>query len=82
MQKPLILFGTLGCHLCEDAERILQALKLPYQYVDIIEDEKLLERYQISIPVLLENSSDQENILAWPFNSEQVSQWLLSHRTK
>ncbi|MDF0377840.1 glutaredoxin family protein [Methylophilus sp. YYY-1] len=82
MQKPLILFGTLGCHLCEDAERILQALKLPYQYVDIIEDEKLLERYQISIPVLLENTSDQENILAWPFNGEQVSQWLLSHRTK
>jgi len=76
MQKKLILLGTKGCHLCEDAEQLLQELNLPYQYLDIIDDEKLLQRYEISIPVLLFASTDNTNELCWPFNTEMISHWL------
>lgn len=83
MQKRLILLGTRGCHLCDDAERILQALKLPYQYIDIIEDEKLLERYQTSIPVLQEMSNvNERGVLLWPFTMVEVEQWLQASHTK
>lgn len=74
MQKQLILLGTQGCHLCEQAEQILQALNLPYQYLDIIDDEKLLSLYEISIPVLLD-SARNERKLYWPFDAEMVSVW-------
>jgi len=82
MQKRLILLGTRGCHLCDDAERILQALKLPYQYIDIIEDEKLLESYQTSIPVLQEMSNANDGALFWPFTMVEVEQWLQTGHTK
>lgn len=80
MQKPLILLGTVGCHLCEEAEHILQTLHVPYQYVDIIEDEKLLEAYQTSIPVLLMRTDNDEKTLSWPFNTDMVSLWMRDER--
>ena len=76
MQKSLILLGTVGCHLCEQAEHILQTLYVPYQYVDIIEDEKLLEAYQTSIPVLLMSTGGVEKTLHWPFNDNMVGLWM------
>ena len=76
MQKPLILLGTVGCHLCEEAEHILQSLDLPYQYLDIMDDEKLLAQYEISIPVLLAVLGSEKK-LYWPFNAEQISIWLV-----
>lgn len=82
MQKPLILFGTRGCHLCDDAERILQALKLPYQYIDIIDDEKLLERYQTNIPVLQDNGNEEQKTLFWPFTMLEVGEWWQASHTK
>jgi glutaredoxin len=76
MQKQLILLGTKGCHLCEDAEHLLQGLNLPYQYLDIIDDEKLLQRYEISIPVLLYTSISNTSELYWPFNADMISHWI------
>ncbi|WP_029148014.1 glutaredoxin family protein [Methylophilus sp. 5] len=76
MQNQLILLGTQGCHLCDDAEQLLQALNLPYQSLDIMDDEKLLQRYEISIPVLLDASNSGVNELFWPFNAEMISHWL------
>lgn len=76
MQKQLILLGTQGCHLCEQAEHILHGLNLRYQYLDIIDDEKLLALYEISIPVLLHTSSVSEKKLYWPFTTDMVSAWL------
>lgn len=75
MQKHLILYGTLGCHLCEDAEHILQALELPYESIDIIEDNQLLEKFATSIPVLTINTQS-DVYLYWPFNESQVTAWL------
>jgi arsenate reductase-like glutaredoxin family protein len=73
MHKHLILYGTLGCHLCDDAERVLQALGLAYQTIDIIDDNLLLEKFATSIPVL---QGTGENYLYWPFNTQQVTHWL------
>jgi len=74
MQQSLILYGTQGCHLCEDAADILQTLKLSYQSIDIIDDDGLLERFGTSIPVLQREASNA--YLYWPFNATQVVQWL------
>ena len=75
MQKQLILLGTQGCHLCEQAEQILHSLNLHYQYLDIVDDEKLLAHYEISIPVLLD-AQGSEKKLYWPFDANMVSAWL------
>ncbi|NRB42010.1 MAG: glutaredoxin family protein [Pseudomonadales bacterium] len=61
-----ILFHTLGCHLCEDAEIILNTLSVSFKKIDIADDDALLESYGIYIPVLLEASSASE--LHWPFD--------------
>jgi glutaredoxin len=74
MQKHLILYGTLGCHLCEDAERILKALQLSYETIDIIDDNRLLEKFGTSIPVL--HITHTEAYLFWPFSEKQVITWL------
>ena len=70
------LYGTEGCHLCEDALALCLAV-MPAEnidVVDIIDDEKLLELYRISIPVL-ERLSDQQK-LYWPFDQAQVLELL------
>jgi len=75
MQNQLILLGTQGCHLCEEAEHILQTLDVTYQYLDIMDDEKLLARYEIHIPVLLQSLGGTKE-LYWPFDADMVSAWL------
>jgi len=76
MQMQLILLGTQGCHLCEEAEAQLAPLGLAYDYVDIMDDEKMLERFEIHIPVILKRSMDSEEILSWPFDTQSIRQWL------
>lgn len=76
MQMQLILLGTQGCHLCEEAQAQLAPLGLAYDYVDIMDDEKLLERFEIHIPVILKRSMDSEEILSWPFDTQSIRIWL------
>lgn len=76
MSAKFNLYGTEGCHLCEDALTLCLSL-MPAEdikVVDIIDDEKLLELYRISIPVL-ERLSDQEKLF-WPFEQAQVLELL------
>lgn len=67
----LQLYGTLGCHLCEEAERWL-ALHLPPEYsfdkVDIADSEQMVEQYGVRIPVL-SNGIDECD---WPFDQVQL----------
>ncbi|MFK7159981.1 glutaredoxin family protein [Marinospirillum sp. MEB164] len=77
MHLEVRLYTTLGCHLCEQA----QALLLPWvaqgvqvELVDIIEDPQWVERYGVRIPVL---ATAQGAELGWPFDAEQLRQWLL-----
>lgn len=67
------LFGTIGCHLCEEAESLMQGLALKWRYVDIATDESLLERYGTCIPVLRDEKGCE---LAWPFDEEAVRGWI------
>ncbi len=64
----LILYGTRHCHLCEDAEAILNALHLPFQTIDISDDDGLIDRYGIRIPVLKHDKTE----IGWPFTISDV----------
>ena len=65
----LTLLGTRGCHLCDQAEGLLQqaaaARPLSWQYCDIALDEALVGRYGSRIPVLVDAAGRE---LCWPFS--------------
>lgn len=65
----LTLYGTRGCHLCDEAEALLQAASaarpLQWVYVDIALDEALVARYGTRIPVLCDTAGQE---LGWPFS--------------
>ena len=74
--KTLLLYTTLGCHLCEQAEAlllpVLDYLKGSYpdgvnlKLVEISDSETLVERYGIRIPVIRVEGQEEE--LGWPFD--------------
>ena len=71
------LFGTLGCHLCEQAESLLLpwvARGLQVELIDIADSEQHLQTYALLIPVLRRNDSGAE--LRWPFDAAQLAAWL------
>ena len=51
------LYGRVGCHLCDDARAVIEAvcaeLGESYVEVDVDEDPALLARYSEEIPVTL-----------------------------
>ncbi len=63
----LELLGTRGCHLCDEAEAMLQtaarARPVVWQYVEIAGDEALIRSYGERIPVLRTAHGE----MAWPF---------------
>lgn len=73
--EQLTLYSTEGCHLCEEAYSILAGLELQPKVVDIAFDEGLFLRYGVTIPVLVWG----KNELNWPFNTEQLQNWLDEH---
>lgn len=75
-ETDLILFGTQGCHLCDDAEQLIQQSGLSYDYRDIIDDHDLMERFAIKIPVLaLPHDVDYVAPLCWPFDQASLLHW-------
>ncbi|CAM3067384.1 glutaredoxin family protein [Vibrio mytili] len=70
----LILYSTEGCHLCEMAFALVENVGLAKQtdIVDIAFDNDLFSRYGVTIPVL----KYQESELNWPFDLEQLTNWL------
>lgn len=71
--EKLILFGTLGCHLCEEAELIIAACDLKrveIEKIDIAENEQWQEKYAVHIPVLYHPQTKEE--LGWPFTELDV----------
>ena len=73
----LTLYTTEGCHLCEEAEQILQQLKLEcapdltINPVEIGDDNKLTAQYGIRIPVLKFGDSSE---IDWPFTADDIVQ--------
>jgi hypothetical protein len=71
--RKLILFYQPECHLCDEAETLLQALGLAdiYLKVDISGDPELLMRYEIHVPVL--QRADDQAELFWPFGKNELA---------
>lgn len=70
----LNLYSTTHCHLCELAEMQLEQLAARYAFdwetIEVVENEDLLARYAMLIPIISEPSNGSE--LAWPFNAEAI----------
>jgi hypothetical protein len=76
LTPELILYGTSACHLCEEATAILlpitSASGIAMLQVDIADEDELMTRYGLRIPVLACNGLE----LDWPFNAEQIVEFL------
>ncbi len=68
----LLLYHTEGCHLCEQAEAMLQQLGLQHRCVDIADDDALAAIFGIRIPVL----EQQGQTLDWPFTPESIVRFI------
>lgn len=67
----LILYSTVGCHLCEEAQkRIHAALGQTVAEIDIADDPRLMKRYEIRIPVLARLDTGDE--IGWPFEVADI----------
>jgi len=71
--KNLLLYFTGGCHLCDNAVRLLQQTNTPYTKVDIIHQQALVDLYGDAIPVL---EDKQGNTLGWPFSLQQLNDFI------
>jgi len=75
---PVYLYTSVGCHLCEKAEQLLQLL-LGDSYgelmlVEISDSDDLVASYGLRIPVLAGKAADGEWLeLGWPFDAGEIS---------
>ena len=73
-QPPYQFYMTLGCHLCEEAARLLQPLVpvdgITVEEIDIARSDALVAEYGNRIPVL--RRSDDGRELDWPFTVDDV----------
>lgn len=79
--KKIVFYTTSGCHLCDVAEAMLKQLNpeiVAYETIDISESDALIERYGTRIPVLADPDAkkDQPLELGWPFDQEQLLDYL------
>ncbi|MGZ8163884.1 MAG: glutaredoxin family protein [Methylobacter sp.] len=75
----LVLFGTSGCHLCEQAEQLIHDFlrddfELIIETIDIAEQEQWQEKYATRIPVLYH--PETQNELGWPFDQTNVEEFI------
>lgn len=72
------LYGTLGCHLCEQAEQIIAKLMedftIALDVVDIADEPEWLDAFAERIPVLENLHNGQQ--ADWPFDPHILSDWL------
>ncbi|MCE9663647.1 glutaredoxin family protein [Halomonas sp. M5N1S17] len=72
----LRLYTTLGCHLCERQESLLTLLlqgEYHLEKVEISEDDALIERYGVRIPVLADEAGKE---LDRGFEPPRLAAWL------
>jgi len=75
----LLLFGTSGCHLCEQAAEIINVAmpddsRLTIESIDIAEFEHWQAQFAQLIPVLYHTETEKE--LRWPFDQLQVKNFI------
>lgn len=78
----LILYSTLGCHLCEMAldeiDIVISSRPYSIDEVDIADTPELMDRYGIQIPVLFNPVTEQA--LYWPFDRNDIYFFLFPER--
>lgn len=80
--STLILYTTLGCHLCEQAKALIEPLLLQHgallHQVDIADSSELMAKYAIRIPVLAAVAAGDATggELYWPFTAAEVMRYL------
>ena len=73
----LTIYGTSGCHLCEEAEALhRQVQSIDLVSVDIADHDEWMARYGMRIPVLRHASSGLE--LDWPFGEADLESFIAS----
>ena len=75
MQSTIELYGTSCCHLCEQAETVLREAGVAAEHIDIADDDGLLEKYGVRIPVLRRADNGAE--LGWPFDAAGVTRFMM-----
>lgn len=74
----LLLYTTLGCHLCDDAEAVIKSCLNP-EYIELVkveiaDSDALVESYGTRIPVVgVEGESAELN---WPFDQPALIEFL------
>ena len=70
MTATVRLYGAAGCHLCENARRIVEVVRaeVPFELedVDISGDPELERRYRERIPVVLIDGEEAFSIFVHP----------------
>ena len=76
MIKQVNLYSTSHCHLCELAHSLLMSFSddIALKIIDIAEDEKLLDKFSLRIPVLQRLDTQAE--LNWPFSAVDINNFL------
>lgn len=79
MAQELLLYTTVGCHLCEQAQDVLHAVTgngaaLRWAPVEISDDPALVAAYGLRIPVIRLAGHDAD--LGWPFDEAAVISYL------
>ena len=71
------LYESDGCCLCKQAQAIVAELSVvakKCELIDIAYSESYVEQFGLRIPVLEHVPSQKQ--LDWPFDAENVTQWL------
>lgn len=79
MAQALLLYTTVGCHLCEQAEAVLRGVAADasapnWTPVEISDDPTLVSAYGLRIPVVRLQGQDED--LGWPFDEVAVRAYL------
>lgn len=76
--RKLMLYGTLGCHLCEEALAIIYPLLRPHDLelleCDIADSDELVSSYGVRIPVVQLEGASRD--LGWPFTAADVTAYV------
>ena len=74
-QRVVLLYHTLGCHLCELAETLITPLASErgwrVELTEISTSDALIALYGTRIPVLRDAAGERE--LSWPFTAVEVA---------
>ncbi len=79
-KMKITLYGTAGCHLCEEACTLLRSIlaehvgQFELREKDIADSEELIARYGVRIPVISMDGTAVE--LAWPFDAQSLRDFL------